>query len=160
MKRALLVMSLAVMMVIAVAGAALAVHEANNQFDLAARDASLPSADGSGYSNYVAGTEGFKNFVEVSGLAPNTTYDWRGIGGGNNVIICSLTTASDGTGSCSSEVNSFLGRTEVRDASTGALVLEARDFQDEDQKVSDGEIERRGTCRDDGNARCKAPGRS
>ena len=159
MKRSILVMSLAVLMLVSMAGAALAVHEANNQFDLAARDASLPSADGSGYSNFVGGNGGWNNFVQVTGLAPNTTYDWRGIGGGNNVIICSFTTDAEGSGSCSSDVNSFLGRTEVRDATTGTLVLDATDFQDPDQRVEDGEIERRGTCRDGANARCTAPGR-
>jgi hypothetical protein len=157
-RRLITTATLALAMVMMLGTAALAVHEANNQFDLAATG-SLPEADGSGYSNYNAGTDGWKNFVRLSGLAPHTTYDWRGIGGGQNVIICSVTTDANGSGSCRSEVNSFLGVTEVRDAATGEQVLFARDFQDEDQKVSDGEIERRGACRDESNARCTAPGR-
>lgn len=148
--------AIAVSMLFLLAPAALAVHEANNLFDLAARDASLPDADGSGHSNYVAGNEGWRNFVKVSGLAPETTYDWRGIGGGNDVVICSLTTDATGSGSCRSDVNSFLGRTEVRDATTGVVVLDARDLEDENRTVEDGEIERRGACREAGNPRCSA----
>ncbi|MDQ3646968.1 MAG: hypothetical protein M3345_08565 [Actinomycetota bacterium] len=139
-------------------GSALAVHEANNRFDLAATG-SIATADGSGYSNYVAGREGFQNYVEVSGLAPNTQYSWYGIAPSGTALICTLTTDATGSGSCSSDVDSKLGRTEVRDTLTGAVVLSASDRRDADHIVSDGEIERFGACRDEANARCTAPGR-
>lgn len=138
------------------AGPALAVHEANNQFDLAVTTSAFPAADGRGFSNYVAGTDSFKNRVDVSGLAPNTSYSWYG---GANTLICSFVTDDEGAGGCESEVNSRLSVSQVRDTTTNAVVLQATDFQDEDQKISDGEIERRGTCRDEANPRCEAPGR-
>ena len=138
------------------AGSALAVHEANNQFDLAATTAAFPSADGSGYSNFIAGNNGWNNKVEVSGLAPSTSYSWYG---GANTLICSFVTDTDGTGGCTSDVNSRLSVSEIRETSTNTVVLRAIDMQDEDQRVGDGEIERRGTCRDGANPRCEAPGR-
>lgn len=140
---------------------ALAVHEANNQFDLAAT-AAIAGADGSGYSNFVSGNQGWNNYVSVEGLAPNTSYTWYGIAGTppSASVICSFVTDADGDGECRSDVNSRLGRTEVRQTDTQTVVLEASDFQDEDNKVSDGEIERRGTCRFETNARCEAGGRT
>ncbi|MDQ4126297.1 MAG: hypothetical protein M3134_11980 [Actinomycetota bacterium] len=139
---------------------ALAVHEANNQFDLAATSAA-PGADGSGYSNFVGGNNGWNNYVTVEGLSPDTSYTWYGIAGSppSASVICSFVTDSEGDGECRSDVNSRLGRTEVRQTQAQTVVLQATDFQDDDNKVSDGEIERRGTCRFEGNARCDANGR-
>ena len=147
-------------LVAVLAPSALAVHEANNQFDLAAT-AAAPGADGSGYSNFVGGNQGWNNYVSVEGLAPDTSYTWYGIAGSppSASVICSFVTDADGDGECRSDVNSRLGRTEVRQTETQTVVLQATDFQDEDNKVSDGEIERRGTCRDGDNARCEASGR-
>ena len=135
------------------AGQASAVHEATNLFDMAAT-AAAPDADATGHSTYVAGTEGWRNAIRASGLAPETAYEWRGIGGGRDVVICTLVTGGDGSGSCASRENSFLGRTELREASTGSVVALAVDRQDADQRVDDGEIERRGTCREAENPRC------
>ena len=142
------------------APAALAVHEANNQFDLAAT-AAAPGADGAGYSNFTPGNNGWNNYVAVEGLAPNTSYTWYGIAGNPATasVICSFVTDATGSGDCRSDVNSRLGRTEVRQTETQSVVLQATDFQDDDNKVEDGEIERRGTCRFEGNSRCEAPGR-
>jgi hypothetical protein len=142
------------------APSAFAVHEANNQFDLAATPAA-PGADGSGYSNFASGKNGWNNFVAVKGLTPATSYTWYGIAGTppSASVICSFVTDAEGAGECRSDVNSRLGRTELRQTETQTVVLQATDFQDDDNKVEDGEIERRGTCRIEGNARCEAPGR-
>ena len=158
--RKLLTVAGAVVLMMTAAPAALAVHEANNQFDLAAA-AAAPGADGGGYSNFVSGNNGWNNYVMVKGLAPNTSYTWYGIAGTppSASVICSFVTDAAGSGECRSDVNSRLGRTEIRQTQTQTVVLQATDFQDDDNKVSDGEIERRGTCRFEGNARCEAPGR-
>ena len=47
----------------------------------------------------------------------------------------------------------------MRQTDTKTVVLQETDFQDDDNKVEDGEIERRGTCRFEGNSRCEARGR-
>ena len=154
MKR-LFVAALAAASLVVVAAPAFAVHEANNSFDMAATSAA-PGADATGISNFSNGNNGWFNRISATGLQPATTYDWRGIGGGNNVVICSFTTDASGSGSCTSEVNSFLGRTEVREQATQAVFLQATDRNDADNKIEDGEIERRGTCRDETNARCEA----
>lgn len=147
-------------LVVLLAPNAMAVHEGNNQFDLAAT-AAVAGADGSGYSNLAAGSGKWNNYVSVEGLSPNTSYTWYGIAGTPPVasVICAFITDAEGDGECRSDVNSRLGRTEVRQTETQTVVLQATDFQDEDNKVSDGEIERRGTCRFEGNARCEANGR-
>lgn len=151
----LFVTALAAGALVILAAPAFAVHEANNSFDMAATTAA-PSADATGISNLSSGNDGWFNRISASGLQASTTYDWRGIGGPNNVVICSFTTDTSGSGSCTSDVNSFLGRTEVREQGTQTLVLQATDRQDPDNKVDDGEIERRGTCRDESNSRCEA----
>lgn len=147
-------------LVVMLAPNAMAVHEANNQFDLAAT-AAAPGSDGSGYSNLSSGNNGWNNYVSVEGLSPNASYTWYGIAGTPPTasVICSFVTDAAGEGECRSDVNSRLGRTEVRQTETQTVVLQATDFQDEDNKVSDGEIERRGTCRFEGNTRCEANGR-
>ena len=155
MKRSLVAAMVMSIMVLG-AGSALAVHEANNQFDLAATTAAFPTADGSGYSNFIAGTSGWNNKVEVTGLAPSTSYSWYG---GPSTLICSFVTDTDGSGGCTSDVNSRLSTTDIRETSTNTVVLSAVDMQDGDQRVEDGEIERRGTCRDGANPRCETPGR-
>lgn len=149
-----------VSLMVMVGPSALAVHEANNQFDLAAT-AAAPGADGSGYSNFVGGNGGWNNYVRVEGLAPATAYTWYGIAGNppSASVICSFVTDAEGAGECRSDVNSRLGRTEIRQTNTQTVVLQATDFQDDDKMVEDGEIERRGTCRFEGNARCEANGR-
>lgn len=129
------------------ANAADAVHEANNKFDLAAT-AAAPGADGGGRVNYVAGTEGWRNEVRVTGLQANTSYTWIGIGGGATTTICSFTTDSSGSGSCTSRVDPTLGRTEIRESATGRVVLYATGSTDADNVVEDGEIERRGSNRE------------
>lgn len=155
MKR--LVMAIAAMGIMVLgAGTALAVHEANNQFDLAATTAAFPNADGSGYSNFIAGNNGWNNKVSVTGLAPSTSYSWYG---GPSTLICSFVTDAAGSGGCTSDVNSRLSTTDIRETSTNTVVLRAVDTQDEDQQVEDGEIERRGTCRESANPRCDNPGR-
>lgn len=150
----------AVFLMMTVASSAYAVHEANNQFDLAAT-AAAPGADGAGHSNFISGDNGWNNFVRVDGLAPDTSYTWYGIAGSppSASVICSFVTDSEGAGECRSDVNSRLGRTEIRQTQTQTVVLQASDFQDDDNKVGDGEIERRGTCRFESNPRCEAPGR-
>jgi hypothetical protein len=150
-----------VMLMSAAAPSAFAVHEANNQFDLAAT-AAAPGADGWGYSNFAGGNDRWNNYVAVTGLAASTSYTWYGIAGSppSASAICSFVTDAEGDGECRSDVNSRLGRTEVRQTQTQTVVLQATDFQDEDNKIEDGEIERRGACRFEGNARCDAPGRS
>ncbi len=129
------------------ANAAFAVHEANNKFDLAAT-AAAPGADGGGRVNYVAGNEGWRNAVQVSGLKANTAYTWVGIGGGATTAICSFTTDASGSGSCTSRVDPTLGRTEIRESATGTVVLMATGSTDDDKVVEDGEIERRGSNRE------------
>jgi hypothetical protein len=130
-----------------VAGPAAAAHEANNRFDMAATTAALPDADAVGISNFSAGSNRWNNQVRVSGLTPSTAYDWRGIGGGQNVVICTVVTDGTGAGMCRSDVDSFLGSTELRDAATGDLVARATASTDDNNTVEDGEIERRGTQR-------------
>lgn len=129
------------------AGPAAAAHEANNKFDMAATTAALPDADAVGISNFAAGSGRWSNHIRVSGLAPFTEYDWRGIGGGQDVSICTLVTDDRGRGTCRSDGNSFLGRTELRDAQTGEVVAQATASADDDNTVDDGEIERRGSNR-------------
>ena len=147
-------------LVVMLAPNAMAVHEGNNHFDLAAT-AAVAGADGNGHSNFSSGNQGWNNYVSVDGLTPNTNYTWYGIAGTPPTasVICSFTTDAQGEGECRSDVNSRLGRTEVRQTETQTVVLQATDFQDADNKISDGEIERRGTCRFEGNARCEANGR-
>lgn len=128
-------------------GVAHAVHEANNKFDLAAT-AAAPGADGGGRVNYVAGNEGWRNAVQVSGLKANTSYTWIGIGGGATTTICSFTTDASGSGACTSRVDPTLGRTEIRETATGTVVLAAVASTDDDKVVDDGEIERRGSNRE------------
>ena len=125
---------------VALASPAYAAHEANNKVDFAAT-AAAPAADGFAISNLTG--DGWQNLIHVDGLAATTTYTWFGIGGGRTQPICSLTTDADGDGMCRSTVNSFLGRTEVRDAA-GTVVLSAAGSTDDDNAVEDGEIERRG----------------
>lgn len=129
-------------------GTAQAAHEANNKFDLAAT-AAAPGADGGGRVNYVAGNEGWRNAVQVTGLTPNTSYTWVGIGMGTTMTnICTFTTDASGAGSCTSRVDPTLGRTEIRESATGTVVLRAAGSTDADNTVEDGEIERRGSNRD------------
>jgi len=112
---------LAVAIFAVAAPAAFAVHEANNQFDLAVTATGPAGADGSGSSNFIkGGTQGgngpvWKNRVEVSGLKPNTMYTWVGIAMGTASSICSFTTDASGSGGCESGVNSRLGSTEIRE---------------------------------------------
>ena len=161
--RKYLVGALAVAIFVVAAPAAFAVHEANNQFDLAVTATGPAGADGSGSSNFIkGGTQGgngpvWKNDVQVSGLKANTMYTWVGIAMGTASTICSFTTDASGSGSCSSDVNSRLGSTEIREGGlAGVPVLRAVGSTDDDNKVEDGEIERRGTCRFDDNALCQA----
>ena len=161
--RKYLISALAVAIFAVAAPAAFAVHEANNQFDLAVTATGPAGADGSGSSIFIkGGTQGgngpvWKNDVRVSGLEANTTYAWVGIAMGTASMICSFTTDASGLGSCSSGVNSRLGSTEIREGGlTGIPVLRAVGSIDDDNKVEDGEIERRGTCRFDSNPLCQA----
>ena len=154
MKRLLTALAAVLALGVIAAPSALAVHEANNQFDLAAT-AAAPGADGSGSSIFASGNNGWNNDVKVSGLLPNTDYTWYGIGGGRTQAICSFITDADGSGSCSDDRNSFLGRTEVRETASQTVVLFAVGSTDDDNQVEDGEIERRGTCRDEANALCQ-----
>jgi len=154
---------LAVAIFAVAAPAAFAVHEANNQFDLAVTATGPAGADGSGSSNFFkGGTQGgngpvWKNRVEVSGLKPNTMYTWVGIAMGTASSICSFTTDASGSGGCESGVNSRLGSTEIREGGVAGIpVLRAVSSTDDDNKVEDGEIERRGTCRFDENPGCQA----
>ncbi|MGI8887085.1 MAG: fibronectin type III domain-containing protein [Gaiellaceae bacterium] len=154
---------LAVAIFAVAAPAAFAVHEANNQFDLAVTATGPAGADGSGSSNFIkGGTQGgngpvWKNRVEVSGLKPNTMYTWVGIAMGTASSICSFTTDASGSGGCESGVNSRLGSTEIREGGVAGIpVLRAVSSTDDDNKVEDGEIERRGTCRFDQNPGCQA----
>ncbi|MBA3382175.1 MAG: fibronectin type III domain-containing protein [Actinobacteria bacterium] len=154
---------LAVAIFAVAAPAAFAVHEANNQFDLAVTATGPAGADGSGSSNFIkGGTQGgngpvWKNRVEVSGLKPNTMYTWVGIAMGTASSICSFTTDASGSGGCESGVNSRLGSTEIREGGVAGIpVLRAVSSTDDDNKVEDGEIERRGTCRFDENPGCQA----
>ncbi len=162
--RKYLIGALAVAIFAVVAPGAFAVHEANNQFDLAVTATGPAGADGFGSSIFVKGGTNdsgngpvWKNDVQVSGLAASTMYAWVGIAMGTASSICSFTTDSSGSGSCSSGVNSRLGATEIRLGGVGGTaVLGAVGSTDDDNKVEDGEIERRGTCRFDGNALCQA----
>lgn len=154
MKKLLTVLAAVLALGVIAAPSALAVHEANNQFDLAST-AAAPGADGSGSSIYTSGNEGWNNNVKVTGLLANTDYTWYGIGGGTTQAICSFTTDADGSGSCRDDRNSFLGRTEVRETASQTVVLFAVGSTDDDNKVEDGEIERRGTCREEGNSLCQ-----
>jgi len=154
---------LAVAIFAVAAPAAFAVHEANNQFDLAVTATGPAGADGSGSSNFIkGGTQGgngpvWKNRVEVSGLKPNTMYTWVGIAMGTASSICSFTTDASGSGGCESGVNSRLGSTEIREGGVAGIpVVRAVSSTDDDNKVEDGEIERRGTCRFDENPGCQA----
>jgi len=151
--------------VFAVAAPAFAVHEANNQFDLAVvAGTGQAGSDGSGYSNFIKGGAtgngdgaAWQNYVQGSGLKANTMYTWVGIAMGTASTICSFTTDASGSGSCSSSVNSRLGSTEIREGGVGGVpVLRAVSSTDADNKVEDGEIERRGTCRFDDNPGCQA----
>ncbi|MDQ3672094.1 MAG: fibronectin type III domain-containing protein, partial [Actinomycetota bacterium] len=152
--RKYLIGALAVAIFAVAAPAAFAVHEANNQFDLAVVSGTgVAGSDGSGSSIFIkGGTQGgngpvWKNRVEVSGLKPNTMYTWVGIAMGTASSICSFTTDASGSGSCESDVNSRLGSTEIREGgTTGTPVLRALGSTDDDNIVEDGEIERRGTC--------------
>ncbi len=127
---------------------AFAVHEANNKFDMAVVDEGASGADATGRSNFAAGNTGWDNAIRATGLEPGTTYTWVGIAGGNANVICSLTTDDAGDGECTSDVNSFLGATELREGDVGGTtVLRAEASTDKDGKVDDGEIERRGTQR-------------
>lgn len=147
-RRITLLMVSALAAVALVAGPAAAAHEANNRFDMAATTAALPNADARGISNYSAGNDGWSNSIRVTGLAPETAYEWHGVGGGNDVVICTVVTDARGTGTCHSDVNSFLGSTDLRDATTNEVVAQATASSDGNKTVEDGEIERRGTQRD------------
>ncbi len=155
---------LAVAIFAVAAPVAFAVHEANNQFDLAVvAGTGQAGSDGSGSSIFIkGGTKGgngpvWKNRVEVSVLKPSTMYTWVGIAMGTASSICSFTTDASGSGSCESGVNSRLGSTEVREGGVaGVPVLRAVSSTDADNQVEDGEIERRGTCRFDENPLCQA----
>ena len=147
-RRTLMLVISALAAVALVAGPAAAAHEANNRFDMQATTAALPDADAVGGSNYSAGNEGWSNHIRVTGLSPHTAYEWHGIGGGNDVVICTVVTDARGTGTCHSDVNSFLGRTDLRDASTGEVVAQATASGDANSTVEDGEIERRGSQRE------------
>lgn len=134
-----------------VGGAALpaaAAHEANNVFDMAATTAELPDADATGSSKFRSGNNTWKNDVWSTGLAPSTAYTWVGIAAGTASEICSFVTDASGNGGCSSDVNSRLGATEIRMGGVeGTPVLRATASTDDDNRVDDGEIERRGTNR-------------
>ena len=126
---------------------AFAAHEANNKFDMAVVEDGPSGADATGRSNFVAGNNGWDNAIRATGLEPGTTYTWVGIADDANEI-CSLTTDDAGDGACTSDVNSFLGATELREGDVGGTtVLRAESSTDKDGKVDDGEIERRGTQR-------------
>lgn len=150
--------------VFAVSAPAFAVHEANNQFDLAVVAGGPAGADGTGYSIFIKGGAtgngdgaAWENYVQVSGLAANTMYTWVGIAMGTASVICSFTTDASGAGSCSSTVNSRLGSTQIRLGGVGGTpVLSAVGSTDDDNKVEDGEIERRGTCRFAENPACQS----
>ena len=146
-RRFALLMISALAAVALVAGPAAAAHEANNRFDMAAASLTLPAADAVGLSNFAAGSNGWSNQIRVRGLAPFNAYDWHGIGGGRDVVICTVVTDDQGQGTCRSDVNSFLGRTELRDADAGEVVAQATASTDDDNTVEDGEIERRGSQR-------------
>ena len=129
-------------------GSALAVHEANNRFNMRSVTAELPTADATGISSFAAGSNSWTNEVSTTGLAPETSYTWVGIAQGTASTICSFTTDTSGSGSCTSDVNSRLGATEIRTGDqNGTPVLRADASTDDDNKVEDGEIERRGTKR-------------
>lgn len=139
-RSSLLVLAAGIGASLTIASPAHAAHEANNKVDFAAT-AAAPGADGSAISNLSG--DGWQNLIHVDGLGAATTYTWFGIGGGRTQPICSLTTDARGDGMCRSTVNSFLGRTEVRD-DAGTVVLSATGSTDDDNVVEDGEIERRG----------------
>ena len=147
-RRTLVLMLLVIGAMTLVAGPAMAVHEANNRFDMTATTAELSQADAVGLSNFSAGNNGWSNQVRASGLMPNTSYTWVGIASGSPSSICEFTTDAAGDGECRSDVNSRLGATAIREGgTTGTTVLSATASTDDDNTVEDGEIERRGTQR-------------
>ncbi len=136
-------------MVLAMAVPAFAAHEANNKFDMAVTVAGPATGDATGISNYAAGQDKWVNHIAASGLLPMTDYTWVGIAAGTASAVCSFTTDAAGNGSCTSDVNSRLGATEVREGGvSGVGVLRAIASTDDNNTVEDGEIERRGTTRD------------
>lgn len=129
---------------------AFAVHEANNKFDMAIVAGAPDDADATGRSNFAAGNNGWDNAIRATGLEADTAYTWVGIAGNPPTAseICSFTTDADGAGDCTSDVNSRLGATELREGGVdGETVLRATASTDNGSKVDDGEIERRGTER-------------
>ena len=119
---------------LAVTGTALAAHNGNNKAELSG------VGTGTAVVNYSKGQGTFNGTVTVSGLMANTGYSFFVTGAGAGAegrLICSGTSNSSGTFTCSAQRLRLPGFTtaQVR-TTTGGTV------------VASGVFERRGNCRD------------
>lgn len=119
---------------LAVSGTALAAHNGNNKAELTGAG----GVTGSAVVNYSEGRSTFNGNITVSGLAPNTAYSFfvNGAGSTPGRLICSGTSDSSGTFTCSAQKLTLPGfaSAELR-TSSGAV-------------VASGVFARRGNCRD------------
>jgi hypothetical protein len=129
---------------LAVTGTALAAHNGNNKAELSG------AGTGPAVVNYSKGNGRFNGTVTVSGLMANTGYSFYVTGAGAGAagrLICSGTSDSSGTFTCSAQKLTLPGFTtaQVR-TTTGGTVF------------ASGMFERRGNCRDPEQAgsQCKA----
>lgn len=119
---------------LAVTGTALAAHNGNNKAELSG------VGTGTAVVNYSEGQGTFNGTVTVSGLAANTDYSFFVTGaaaGATGLLICSGTSDSSGTFTCSEQKLGLPGFTTAQVRTTiGGTV------------VASGTFERRGNCRD------------
>ncbi len=132
---------------LAVTGTALAAHNGNNKAELSGAG----GVTGTAVVNYAEGQGAFNGTITVSGLTPDTSYSFYVSGAGAGAagrLICSGTSSSSGTFTCSEQKLVLPGFTTAQVRTSDGAV------------VASGTFERRGNCRDPEQAgsQCKAPG--
>jgi len=128
---------------LAVTGTALAAHNGNNKAELSG------AGTGTAVVNYSKGQGTFNGTITVRGLMPNTEYSFHVSGAGAGTagrLICSDTSDSSGTFTCSAQKLTLPGFTTAQVRTADGTV------------VASGVFERRGNCRDPEQAgsQCKA----
>ncbi|HVM17982.1 MAG TPA: CHRD domain-containing protein [Gaiellaceae bacterium] len=128
---------------LAVTGTALAAHNGNNKAELSG------AGTGTAVVNYSKGQGTFNGTITVRGLMPSTEYSFHVSGAGAGTagrLICSDTSDSSGTFTCSAQKLTLPGFTTAQVRTADGTV------------VASGVFERRGNCRDPEQAgsQCKA----
>jgi len=116
-----------------VTGTAVAAHNGNNKAELSG------AGTGTAVVNYSEGQGTFNGTVSVGGLMANTAYSLYVTGAGAGAagrLICSGTSDSSGTFTCSEQKLALPGFTTAQVRTIGGTV------------VASGTFERRGNCRD------------